>query len=676
MQHPFPSTILYGADYNPEQWPESAWLDDMRLMKLANVNMVSINIFSWAMLEPRAGDYHFEQLDRIMDMLAEHGIAADLATATASPPAWMSRLYPAMLPVTRHGKRLSHGSRQHFCPNSVDFRRKAAALVRRLAERYHSHPALKMWHVNNEYGDHVASCYCDQCAAAFRLWLQNRYGTLDTLNFAWATTCWSQCYYDWEDILPPRITPASNNPGQMLDYQRFMSDSLLACYLSEANILREVTPAIPITTNFIVSFKPLDYFAWAPHLDLISFDNYPANTTPAWEVALRHDLMRSLKGGQPHLVMEQTPSQLNWMPQNPQMRPGRIRLQSFQAIAHGADGVMYFQWRQAQAGAEKFHSAIVPHEGSEHGRIFRQAAQTGAELKQLSPDIVGSRIRAQAAILMDWHNWWAVEYLPGPSDHLRYWGQISAYYHALHRLNVAIDLLPPGGDLDQYQLVIAPLLYMLRPGVAENLERFVEQGGILLVTFFSGIVDQNDRVILGGYPGELRKLLGVYVEEFDPRTEEMTNWIVIEQEPLKGIYPCSLWGEVVHLEGARAIGVFASDYYAHGPALTVNQFGQGQAYYLATRGSDDLLAGLARYLCEQAGVRPVIPALEGIEATRRVRAGGKSIYFLLNHADEAGEVKLPAGIFTSLLDRKEVRGQVIINARDVMVLLEKGLEET
>lgn len=669
MQQPFPPTILYGADYNPEQWPESTWLDDMRLMKLAHVSMVSINIFSWAMLEPQPDHYRFDQLDRIMDLLAEHEIAADLATATAAPPTWMSRLYPEMLPVTRDGRRFSHGSRQHYCPNNADYRRKCAALVRRLAERYRTHPALKMWHVNNEYG--LPGCYCDRCAAAFRGWLQARYQSLDRLNFAWGTHFWSQYYYDWEDILPPRIAPAQNNPGQCLDYQRFMSDSLLACYLTEADILREITPHIPVTTNFMVAFKPLDYFAWAPHLDIICIDHYPTNITPAWEMALTHDLMRSLKGGKPYLVMEQSPGQVNWMAQNPHKRPGRLRLQSLQAVAHGADGVMYFQWRQSRSGAEKFHSAIVPHEGSEHGRIFRQAAHIGTELQQLSPAVIGSRINAQAAILMDWQNWWAVEYLPGPSNRLRYWEEIKASYHALHRLNVAVDIVPPGGNLSTYRLVIAPLLYMLRPGAAENLQRYVEQGGILLTTFFSGIVDENDHVIPGGYPGELRKLLGIYVEEFDPWTEAMTNAVLIEDGPLRGVYPCSLWGEVVHLEGARALGLFAGDYYARGPALTVHQFGQGKAYYLATQANDELLAALVGQLCLEAAVSPVLEAHESLEITQRKRADGRNVYFLLNHGEKVEEVVLPGGKFSSLFSGAEVEGGVEVAAREVVVLLEE-----
>jgi beta-galactosidase len=666
----FPGSILYGGDYNPEQWSEEVWRDDMRLMQLAHVNMATINVFSWAMLEPVPERYQFDQLDRIMDMLAQHGIGADLATATASPPTWMSRLYPSMLPVTREGARMSHGSRQHYCPNSPDYRRKAAALVQRLAERYASHPALALWHINNEYGCHVPQCYCDNCAAAFRTWLQQRYHSLDALNIAWGTSFWSQRYYDWEDILPPRLTPAQNNPGQTLDYWRFMSDSLLACYLIEADILRSVTPHIPLTTNFMAAFKPVDDFAWAPHIDIISFDMYPANSAPAWNTACSHDLMRSLKGGQPHIVMEQATSQVNWMPQNPQKRPGHMRLQIMQGIAHGSDGEMFFQWRQSRAGAEMFHSAVVPHDGSEHGRVFRQVAQVGAELQRLSPEVLGSRITARAAILMDWQNWWAVEYQPGPSNRVRYWPQIQTCYHALHRQNIAIDIVAPDSDLSAYRLVVAPLLYMLRPGVAQNLEQFVTRGGTLLVTFFSGIVDQNNHAAPNGYPGELRKLLGIHVEELDPWTPEMTNAVVVKEGPLAGSYPCTLWGEVVRLEGARALGVFASDYHAEQPALTVNEFGQGRAYYLATQASDELLAGLTQQLCREADIAPILHAPEGVEVTLRMRSNGRSLYFLLNHSEHAQSVTLPQGAFTSLLDGKSVAGEVTIPPVDVMVLLE------
>ncbi|MDQ2884584.1 MAG: beta-galactosidase [Chloroflexota bacterium] len=668
MQQYFPDTFLFGGDYNPEQWSEEIWREDMRLMNLANVNMASINIFSWAQLEPKPGQYQFGQLDRIMDMLAEHGIMADLATATASPPTWMSRLYPTMLPVTREGIRMSHGSRQHYCPNSLDYRSKTAELVQRLAERYGKHPALKMWHLNNEYGCHVNKCYCDNCAEAFRAWLQERYHSLETLNYAWSTAFWSQHYYHWEDVLPPRISPAQNNPGQVLDYWRFMSDSLLACYRIEENILRTVTPQTPLTTNLMVAFKPVDDFAWAPDMDIISFDMYPPINLPPWQVALSHDHMRSLKGGNPHMVMEMSPSQVNWMPQNPQKRPGMLRLHIMQAIAHGANGAMFFQWRQSLGGAEQFHGAVVSHEGSEHTRVFRHVEQVGAELKQLAPEVAATRVKAQVAILMDWENWWAVEYQPGPSSRLSYWEQVGACYRPFHKLNVAVDTVAPGSDLSQYRLVIAPLLYMLRPGVAQNLQQYVEHGGTLLTTFFSGIVDQYDHVVPGGYPAELRKLLGIHVEEFDPWTAEMSNEIVVKEGALSGTYPCTLWGELVHTEGAQVLGTFAHDYYADQPALTVNHAGNGRAYYIATQGNDALLDGLAAHLCSEAGIEAVLESPEGVEVTKRVRDDGRAIYFLLNYNEQAQSVKLPAGTFRSLLDGKDVQGVVEVEARGVVVL--------
>lgn len=670
MSQTFPSVLLYGADYNPEQWPEAVWEEDMRLMKLAGVNIVSLNIFSWASLEPRPEEYHFEQLDRVMDVLARHGIMADLATATAAPPTWMSRVYPAMLPVTNTGVRLNHGSRQHYCPNNPDYRRKAAMLVERLAERYRAHPALKLWHVNNEYGCHVAACYCDICAEAFRFWLQERYQSLEELNTTWGTSFWSQHYSAWEDILPPRLTPTFHNPGQMLDYWRFASASLLACYRLEAEILHRVTPEVPVTTNFMVAHKPVDAFAWAPHLDIIAFDQYPALTTPAWETALNHDLMRSLKDGRPHLVMEQSPSQVNWMAQNPHKRPGVLSLQSMQAVARGADGVLYFQWRQARTGAEMFHSAVVSHSGGEQTRIFQQVARIGADLQRLSPLVAGSRIEAEVALVMDWQNWWAVEYQPAPSDRLRYWDELKASYQALYNLNVAVDVVQPTADLSRYRLVVAPLLFLLRPGVAANLERFVERGGVLLATFFSGIVDQHPHATLKGYPGELRKLLGIHVEEFDPLLPQMSNQIVIQEGALKGFYPSTLWGEYLHLEGAQAVGTFVHDYYAGRPALTVNSYDQGRAWYLATRSSDELLSALLRQLCREAHVEPILTAPSGVEVTRRRRSDGSQIYFILNHTGETARLTLPAGRFRSLLDEREISGEVEIARLTYLVLIE------
>nr|WP_198925148.1 beta-galactosidase trimerization domain-containing protein [Dictyobacter vulcani] len=467
---------------------------------------------------------------------------------------------------------------------------------------------------------------------------------------------------------PPRVSPAQNNPGQTLDYWRFMNDSLLGCYRIEEDILRAVTPDVPLTTNLMVAFKPVDVYDWAKHMDIVSFDMYPApGTVPSWN-ALQHDLMRSAKEGLPHLVMEQSPSQVNWQPQNPHKRPGQMRLHSLQGVAHGADGILFFQWRQSRAGAEMFHSAVVTHEGDEHNRIFKQAAQVGADLARLAPVVAGARTQSDVAILLDWENWWAVEYLPGPSDRLQYMEMIGRYYHAFHQQNVSIDIVKPDSDLSKYRLVVAPLLHMLRPGVAHNLESFVEQGGTLLTTFFSGIVDENDHVGMSGYPAELRKLLGIHVEEFDPLTPTMTNTLEIKEGALAGSYPSELWGELIHTEGAHTLGVFGSDYYAQQPALTVNHFGSGHAYYLATQSTPEFLDKLARELCQQANIAALLPVGKNIEVARRITSTGESVYFLLNHTRQAQTVTLPDGNFTSVLDEKAIAGQITIPAMDVIVL--------
>ena len=633
--------------------------------------MVSINIFSWSLLEPQSGEYSFDTLDRIMDLLGNNDIMADLATSTASPPPWMSRVFPEITCVTSDGKRMNHGSRCHFCPNSKDYRHKSAALVRNLARRYHAHRALAMWHVNNEYGPY---CYCDNCAIAFRHWLRKRYQTLGTLNYAWSTSVWSQTYYNWEDIIPPRITPQQSNPSQELDYQHFMSDSILECFLNEKQVIREFTPNIPITTNFMVAYKPLDYFNWAPHVDIISVDIYPPHTAQAWETAITFDLMRSLKRGQPFIVMEQTPSQVNWMQQNPHKRPGNLRLQCHQAVAHGADGVLYFQFRQAKGGPEKFHSAIVSHEGTEHNRIFKQAAQIGAEMKKISSVVVGSKIKAEVAIILDWQNWWAVEYLPGPSDQLKYWEQIGVWYRALHGQNRIVDFVRPEDDLSPYRLVFAPVLYQIRPGVAENLERFVSTGGRLVTTFFSGIVDEHDQVILGGYPGPLRNLLGIWVEEFDPWTPEMSNIVRVGKE-LSGKdegedYPCHLWGELVHLEGATSYGVFKHDYYVNHAAITKNKFGKGEAWYVATKPNDKLVNEIVGHVAAGTGKDVIVDLPVGVEKTIRVNANGKDIIFLFNRTGEVAKVSLRRSSYKSLLTGETVKHELDVTPGDVAIILQ------
>ncbi len=631
--------ILYGGDYNPEQWPEAIWPEDVRLMREAGVNVVTLGVFAWARLEPRPGEYDFAWLDRIVDLLHAHGIALCLATATAAPPPWFSHRYPASLPVTATGTTLWPGSRQTYCPSNPDYRRAAVALTRRIATHYKDHPALALWHINNEYGCHVPACYCDVSAQAFRAWLQRRYGTLDALNAAWGTAFWSQHYTDWDEISPARATPTFLNPTQQLDFQRFSSDALLECFLLERAVLREITPDVPVTTNFMGFFRAADYWRWAAEEDVVSNDSYPDPADPAApaDAAMTHDLMRSLGGGRPWLLMEQAPSAVNWRPVNVPKAPGQMRLWSYQAVARGADAVMFFQWRAARSGAEKFHSGMVPHTGTADSRVWREVTALGAELQGLAA-IAGSRVPARVAIVFGWPNWWALEGESKPSAAVTLLEQVRAYYRPLYRANVAVDFVPPGADLRGYALVLVPNLYLVDDAAVSALTRYVEGGGTLVMSFFSGIVDENDAVRLGGYPAPFRALLGLSVEEFAPLPPDTT---VPVRRTDGAMHTATLWADPIRLEGAEALATYTAGPAAGRPALTRHRYSAGTAYYLGTRPDAALMDWLLAQVAPPLDAPAPAPA-DGVEIARRAGAT-QTFTFVLNHAAEARAVPVAAG---------------------------------
>ncbi len=630
--------LVYGADYNPEQWPEDVWPEDARLMREANVNLVSVGIFSWAKLEPAPGRFDFAWLDRVLDLLHASGVSVDLATPTASPPPWLIRLHPEILPVTSEGVTMRPGSRRHYCPHAAAYREAAKRIVRALAEHFHGHPALALWHVDNEYACHIAECFCDQSTAAFRAWLEHRYGTLDALNVTWATTVWGQQYTSWDEVHPPRPTPAFANPSHELDWQRFSSDSWIGCFLDQKAILREITPAVPITTNFLGFHKPLDYWALAASEDVVSNDIYPETSDPEWTIdsAMVADLMRSLGGGRPWLVMEQAIGLVNWRDRNSTKRPGIMRLASFQTIARGADGVMFFQWRAAPAGAEMHHSALVSHGGTDN-RAWRETANLGAELKRLA-EVRGSRVRAQVAILFDWTNWWALEAQGKLHTGIRLLPYARALYASLFHLGVTVDFAEPRSDLTRYSLVVAPHLYLVDGASADNLRRYTEGGGNVLMSFFSGLVDENAHIQLGGYPAPFRHLLGLRVEEFVPFAGRMANRMRTEDGHS---FECHTWADVVRLEGAEGTANFESDFYGGLPAVTRHRYGKGSAFYLGTMPDEAGLAWVVGKACEAAGVTPTPGASSTVEIVRR-SDGAQSWLFILNHSDAAVEVPLDA----------------------------------
>ncbi|KAB1925535.1 beta-galactosidase [Micromonospora noduli] len=652
--------IYFGGDYNPEQWPEETWSEDVDLMRQAGVNLVSVGIFSWALLEPTPGRFEFGWLDRVLDLLHDGGIQVDLATATASPPPWLAREHPETLPRRADGAILWPGGRQAYCPSSPVFRERSLELVRAVAGRYAEHPAVVMWHVSNELGCHNVHCYCDVSAEAFRGWLRERYGDLDRLNDAWGTAFWSQRYGDWAEINPPRAALTFANPTQQLDFLRFSSDEQRAQLRAEREVLQTLVRQ-PITTNFMIGFgiKHMDYHSWASDVDLVSNDHYLTAADPQAHLGLAFaaDHTRGVAGGDPWLLMEHSTSAVNWQPRNVAKLPGQLRRNSLAHVARGADGVLFFQWRASRAGAEKFHSALVPHAGPDT-KVFREVCQLGADLKALA-EVRGSRVDADVAILFDWEAWWGVELDSHPSVDVTYTDRLKALYDSLWRAGVTADIVHPSTDLSGYRLVLVPTLYLVRDADVDALHRYVAAGGTAAVTYFSGIVDANDHIRLGGYPGAFRELLGVRTEEFFPLREG-------EQVQLDDGSTADVWTEWVHPDGAEVLASYTDGPLPGVPALTRHRVGDGAAWYVGTRLDEQATDRLVARLLAEAGVRPTVSAPSGVEVVRR-RDSDRTWLFAINHTDT--EVRLPVhGV--ELLTGGQCAGELALPAGEVAVVRE------
>ncbi|WP_329478540.1 beta-galactosidase [Kribbella sp. NBC_01484] len=609
--------LWYGGDYNPEQWDPAVWKEDVDLMRQAGVNLVTVGVFSWSSLEPSPGRYEFGWLDRVLDSLHDGGVSVDLATPTASPPPWFSRLHPEALPVTADGVRLTHGSRDTYCACAPAYREAARGIARALAERYHDHPALAMWHVHNEYG---TTCHCSLAAERFRTWLRERYGSLDRLNEAWTTAFWSQGYGEWEDIQPPRKTQYLVNPTQFLDYRRFWSDELLAAYLEQKAELRKVSE-LPITTNFVFGgWVPVNHARWAAEVDVVAIDHYPdqAGIDAEEQTAFGADLARSWAGGKPWLLMEQAAGTLNDGHRLHPKEPGRMALHSLSHIARGSQGALSFQWRASRGGAEMYHSAMVPHAGAD-SRMFREVVELGSLLPRLA-EAAQSEVVADVAILWDVECWWAMQGTHLPSSSLDYLAAVRTAHRQFWRAGVTVDFASPAADLSPYKMVVVPSLYVVSDEAAANLAAYVERGGQLVVGYFSGIVDPDLRVRLGGYPGAFTELLGVRVEEFHPL-------------PVDGEVALSsggrgrLWSEDVRAVSAEVVDRYAGGVLDGKPAITRRDVGAGSAWYVSTELDDETaerLLGLSE---------------SPVEIVRR-RSGDTTWTFLFNHRD--AEVVVPA----------------------------------
>ena len=663
--------IVYGGDYNPEQWPEEIWADDMRLLKEANIDIVTLNVFSWAALQPSEETYDFSKLDKIMEMVRDNGLQVCLATSTGAHPAWMAKKYPDILRTEFNGLKRKFGGRHNSCPNSPTYEKYSVRLAKKIAERYRDYNNIVAWHISNEFG---GECYCENCEKAFRVWLKKKYQTIENVNRAWNTAFWGHTFYDWDEIVLPNLLSEhfeqdrSQFQGITVDYKRFNSESILECYKREYDALKAITPDIPITTNLMGFYKPLDYKMWAKYMDVVSWDNYPSNEDSPAQIAMSHDLMRGINGGEPFLLMEQTPSVTNWLPYNALKRPGVMRLWSYQAVAHGSDSVMFFQMRRTVGACEKLHGAVIDHVGTNETRVFREVKALGAELKELGEQTLGAVTDAKAAIYFDWDNWWAIECSAGPNCDLKYKDEIYNYYQALYKLNIPVDIVGPEDDLGKYQLLIAPILYMTKTGYDEKIRTFVKNGGTFVTTFFSGIADEHDLIVTGGYPGKLRDIMGIWVEESDALPSGAENHFTYRGKA----YPAKLLCDLSHLEGAEALSVYEEDFYAQMPAITKNQFGDGRAYYVATRSNEEFYQTLMADICEECGVESLLAPQENLEVTMRRNENGRFL-FLLNHADREQEtVMTEAGC--GLLEKQEyAAGDVVsVPAKGVQIIKLQG----
>lgn len=642
------------------------------MFQLAGIDIATINVFSWALIQPDEVTYRFEELDQLINRLYENGVYICLATSTAAHPAWMAKKYPDVLRVDADGRKRKFGGRHNSCPNSPTYRKYAEKIADKLAERYKDHPAVLVWHISNEYG---GDCYCDNCEKAFRVYLKERYQTLEQVNKAWNTNFWGHTFYDWDEIvLPSNLSEhwGNNNStfqGISLDYSRFNSDSMLDCYLLEYDAIKKHIPDSVVTTNLMGFFKQLDYFKWAKHMDIVSWDSYPGLATPVSFTAMAHDLMRGLKDGQPFMLMEQTPSQQNWQPYNSLKRPGVMRLWSYQSVAHGADTIMFFQLRRSIGACEKYHGAVIEHAGHENTRVFREVAELGKELQSLGDTTLDASVESKVAIVFDWDNWWAIEKSSGPTVALNYVDQIHKYYSAFFRRNIQVDIVSVDTDISKYDIVLAPVLYMVKPGFTAKLEKYVEAGGTFLTTFFSGIVNENDLVTTGGYPGELRKLLGIWVEEIDALLPEQKNRLVLKEAygDLQGEYECGMLCDLLHSEGAEVIAEYGDDFYKGMPVVTRNTFGQGEAWYVASDPEDRFLDDLLGQLAAAKNVKSLLETPEGVEVSARTK-DGKPYLFVMNHNATTQSYDLGTTKAHDLLTDHELSGSVEIEARGVQLL--------
>ena len=648
--------IWYGGDYNPDQWPEEVWDDDVRLMKKAGVNLVSVGIFSWAKIETSEGVYDFDWLDRIIDKLGEAGIAVDLASATASPPMWLTQAHPEVLWKDYRGDVCQPGARQHWRPTSPVFREYALKLCRAMAEHYKGNPYVVAWHVSNEYGCHNRFDYSEDAEHAFQQWCEERYGTIDAVNDAWGTAFWAQRMNDFSEIVPPRFIGDGNfmNPGKLLDFKRFSSDALKAFYIAERDTLAEITPDLPLTTNFMVSASGsvLDYDDWGDEVDFVSNDHYfIPGEAHLDELAFSASLVDGIARKDPWFLMEHSTSAVNWREINYRKEPGQLVRDSLAHVAMGADAVCYFQWRQSKAGAEKFHSAMVPHAG-EDSAVFRDVCELGADLNKLSDEgILGSRLaKSRVAVVFDYESEWATEHTATPTQHVHHVDEPLAWFRALADQGVTADVVPVRGAWDGYEMVVLPSVYLLSEETTRRVRDYVVGGGRLVVTYYTGISDEKDHVWLGGYPGSIRDVVGVCVEEFMPMGNDFTG-VPDHLDLSNGAVAHDIADVIGSVDGtATVLATFKDDPWTGmdgAPAIVAPTFGEGRSVYGGARlGRDGIALSLPEIL-DSLGMAEAGGNDGRVLHVEREGADGSRFVFSFNRTHETVRVPVEGEVVVS-----------------------------
>lgn len=639
--------LLHGGDYNPEQWLSKPEIlkKDIQCIKEAGCNTVTLGVFSWSTLEPAEGEFHLQWLEEIVETLYSNGIYVIMSTPSGARPQWMAKKYPEVLRVDGERRRALYGERHNHCYTSPVYREKVKIINKKLADKFANHPAVILWHISNEYG---GECHCPLCQEKFRSWVKDKYATLDALNESWSTTFWSHTYQSFDQVESPSPIGEMHLHGLNLDWKRFVTDQTVDFAKAEIAEIKKVNPQMPVTTNMMYYYDGLNYQKFADILDVISWDNYPTwhkepEADTAADCGMYHDLMRSLKD-QPFFLMENSPGMTNWQPVSKLKKPGMHQLSALQTVAHGGDGVLYFQMRQSRGASEKFHGAVINHSSDTTSRSFKEVKKVGEVLSDIS-EICEADTPVQAAVIYDWENKWAMEDAQGPrNQNLYYKESVQKSYKALRKQGMNVDVITTEHSLASYKVIAAPMLYLMREEFAAKIEAFVAAGGTFILTYWSGIVDEHDLCYMDGTPHNLEEVFGICSTEIDGLYDWEENQFIVSEEwqnNLKESYTCKNLCALIELKGAKTVATYGSDFYVGTSAVTKNTYKKGHAYYVCADAEQEFYDDLYRHIVKEANVDEKVsfPVPSGVEVCIRKKANEYYV-FIQNFTTKEVEISL------------------------------------